>query len=41
MAAWRSAGAAGFGIGGNLYQPGAAAAAVARAAKAFMDAWTA
>jgi 2-dehydro-3-deoxyphosphogalactonate aldolase len=41
MGTWRAAGAAGFGIGGSLYQPGAAAPEVARAARAFMDAWTA
>ena len=39
MAAYRSAGAAGFGIGSALYAPGTSAAEVARRARAFIDAW--
>lgn len=40
MAAYRAAGAQGFGIGSALYQSGREAAAVAAAAQAFADAWT-
>jgi 2-dehydro-3-deoxyphosphogalactonate aldolase len=40
MAAYRTAGAQGFGIGSALYQPGREAPAVAAAAQAFADAWT-
>jgi 2-dehydro-3-deoxyphosphogalactonate aldolase len=40
MAAYRNAGARGFGIGSALYQPGKDAAAVAVAAQHFADAWT-
>ena len=39
MAAYRAAGANGFGIGSALYSPGKDAAAVATAARAFADAW--
>jgi len=39
MAAYRSAGAAGFGIGSALYAPGTSAAEVTRRARAFIDAW--
>lgn len=39
MAAYRDAGAAGFGIGGALYTPGMAADEVGRRARAFIDAW--
>jgi 2-dehydro-3-deoxyphosphogalactonate aldolase len=39
MAAYRSSGANGFGIGGALYRPGAAVADVAAAARRFADAW--
>jgi 2-dehydro-3-deoxyphosphogalactonate aldolase len=39
MAAYRAAGANGFGIGSALYKPGSDAAAVAQAARAFADAW--
>jgi 2-dehydro-3-deoxyphosphogalactonate aldolase len=39
LAAWRAAGASGFGIGSALYQPGRPAAAVAEAAQAFDYAW--
>ncbi|AWH46705.1 2-dehydro-3-deoxy-6-phosphogalactonate aldolase [Stenotrophomonas sp. ZAC14A_NAIMI4_1] len=39
MAAYRSAGAVGFGIGSALYAPGTPAAEVARRARAFIDAW--
>jgi 2-dehydro-3-deoxyphosphogalactonate aldolase len=40
MAAYRAAGANGFGIGSALYSPGKDAAAVAASARAFADAWT-
>lgn len=39
MAAYRAAGAAGFGIGSALYAPGTDAAEVARRAADFVDAW--
>lgn len=39
MAAYRRAGAAGFGIGSALYAPGMEAAEVARRARVFIDAW--
>jgi 2-dehydro-3-deoxyphosphogalactonate aldolase len=39
MATWRAAGAAGFGLGSALYQPGLGAAAVAERARAFAAAW--
>jgi 2-dehydro-3-deoxyphosphogalactonate aldolase len=39
MAAYRAAGANGFGIGSALYSPGKEAAAVAASARAFADAW--
>lgn len=39
MAAYRKAGAAGFGIGSALYSPGIDANEVARRAHAFVDAW--
>lgn len=39
MAAYRKAGAAGFGIGSALYAPGMEAAEVARRARVFIDAW--
>ena len=41
MAAYRAAGAAGFGIGSALYKPGMAVAEVALQAKAFAAAWAA
>jgi 2-dehydro-3-deoxyphosphogalactonate aldolase len=40
MAAYRAAGANGFGIGSALYSPGKDAAAVAASGRAFADAWT-
>lgn len=40
MAAYRAAGANGFGIGSALYQPGRAPAALAQAAQRFAHAWT-
>jgi 2-dehydro-3-deoxyphosphogalactonate aldolase len=40
MAAYRAAGADGFGIGSALYQPGRDLQAIAAAAQAFADAWT-
>ncbi len=39
MAAYREAGASGFGIGSALYKPGRSAAEVAVAARRFADAW--
>jgi len=39
MAAYRAAGADGFGIGSALYRPGTDAVAVAAAARHFADAW--
>lgn len=41
MAAWREAGATGFGIGGNLYRPGRTASEVREAARSFVSAWRA
>ncbi len=38
---YRRAGADGFGVGGALYKPGASAAEVERAARAFVAAWRA
>ncbi|MFY8083787.1 MAG: 2-dehydro-3-deoxy-6-phosphogalactonate aldolase [Rubrivivax sp.] len=39
LAQWTAAGATGLGIGGQLYQPGDAAAAVGQRARAFVNAW--
>lgn len=39
MAVWRKAGAAGFGIGSQLYAPGATASEVAQRAAQFVSAW--
>jgi 2-dehydro-3-deoxyphosphogalactonate aldolase len=39
LSTWRAAGAAGFGIGGELYKPGLAADEVAARAKALVAAW--
>ena len=39
IADWVTAGASGFGIGGQLFKPGASAAEVARQARAFIEAW--
>jgi 2-dehydro-3-deoxyphosphogalactonate aldolase len=39
MAAFRAAGASGFGLGSALYKPGQGAAAVAAQARAFIAAW--
>jgi len=39
MAPWRSAGAAGFGIGSALYAPGLTAEEVAQRAEAFVASW--
>ena len=39
MAVYRTAGAAGFGLGGALYQPGMHADAVGERARAFVRAW--
>jgi 2-dehydro-3-deoxyphosphogalactonate aldolase len=39
MTVWRAAGAAGFGLGSALYQPGLDAAAVSARARAFVNAW--
>lgn len=40
MSAYRRAGASGFGIGSALYKPGASVEEVARAAHAFVKAWS-
>lgn len=39
MAAYRAAGADGFGIGSALYKPGATVAQVERSAREFLAAW--
>ncbi|HXG82346.1 MAG TPA: 2-dehydro-3-deoxy-6-phosphogalactonate aldolase [Sphingomicrobium sp.] len=39
LAAWRAAGAAGFGLGSALYRPGMAADEVGARARAFVAAW--
>jgi 2-dehydro-3-deoxyphosphogalactonate aldolase len=41
LAAYRSAGASGFGLGSALYKPGMAPQQVARQALAFVNAWAA
>lgn len=41
MQGWTDAGAAGFGIGSNIYKPGAATLETARAAHDFVAAWRA
>lgn len=41
MAAYRAAGASGFGLGSALYKPGDAAATVAAAARRYVAAWNA
>ncbi|MDY0746995.1 2-dehydro-3-deoxy-6-phosphogalactonate aldolase [Paucibacter sp. R3-3] len=41
LGAYRAAGAAGFGLGGALYQPGLDAAEVAERARSFVSAWRA
>lgn len=41
MAAWRSAGASGFGIGSAVFKPGQSAEQVGRQAAAFVAAWRA
>lgn len=41
MAPWRAVGADGFGLGSALYRPGASAAEVGAAARAFVAAWRA
>jgi len=41
MAAYRQAGATGFGIGSALYTPGQSAGQTAQAAQAFITAWRA
>lgn len=41
LAAWRAAGANGFGLGSALYKPGHTAAQVGEAARAFVAAWRA
>jgi 2-dehydro-3-deoxyphosphogalactonate aldolase len=41
IAAWVQAGATGFGIGSQLFRPGATLAAIAAAASDFVAAWTA
>lgn len=39
MAAWKAAGATGFGIGGALYQPGVGAEEIGSRAASFVTAW--
>jgi 2-dehydro-3-deoxyphosphogalactonate aldolase len=39
MAAWYAAGATGFGIGSQLFVPGASAAEISARGREFMDAW--
>jgi 2-dehydro-3-deoxyphosphogalactonate aldolase len=39
IAAFRSAGASGFGLGSALYRPGSTAVEVCERARAFLDAW--
>lgn len=39
MAAWYAAGATGFGIGSQLFAPGASAADISARGREFMDAW--
>jgi 2-dehydro-3-deoxyphosphogalactonate aldolase len=41
LAQWTAAGATGFGIGGQLYQPGDSAAVVGQRAREFVQAWKA
>ena len=41
VAAYRRAGAAGFGLGSALYKPGDTAATVAAKGRAILDAWAA
>ena len=41
FAAWRKAGASGFGLGSSLYRPGSTADAIARAAAESVNAWDA
>jgi 2-dehydro-3-deoxyphosphogalactonate aldolase len=41
MAAWRRAGATGFGLGGGLFKPELSVAEIAARARAYVDAWSA
>ena len=41
IAAWRKAGATGFGLGGGLFKPELSVAEIARARAAYVDAWNA
>ena len=41
MAAWRRAGATGFGLGGGLFKPDLGVADIAARARAYVDAWNA
>jgi len=41
MAAWRRAGATGFGLGGGLFKPELSVAEIAARARAYVDAWNA
>ncbi len=41
MAAWRRAGATGFGLGGGLFKPELSVAEIATRARAYVDAWNA
>ena len=41
IAAWRRAGATGFGLGGGLFKPESSVAEIASRARAYVDAWNA
>ena len=41
IAAWRQAGATGFGLGGGLFKPELSVAEIAKRARAYVDAWNA
>ncbi len=41
IAAWRRAGATGFGLGGGLFKPESSVAEIAARARAYVDAWNA
>jgi len=41
IAAWRQAGATGFGLGGGLFKPELSVAEIATRARAYADAWNA
>ena len=41
VAAWRQAGATGFGLGGGLFKPELSVAEIGARARAYVDAWNA